>query len=357
MLKKAAFLIIFLFYQTVGQTQKYSNEFLSIGVGARAHGMSNAVVATTQDGYSTYWNPAGLTQIQSPFQISAMHAEWFAGVAKYDYLGFIKPFNNDKKSAIGLSIIRLGIDNIPYTLNLIGADGSINYNQVSEFSAADYAINMSYARQMKKLSIGGNLKVVRRVIGSFANAWGVGADIGIQYKTGKWHLAAVGRDITTTYNAWTATLTESEKAIFARTGNDIPKSSVEITKPTLVLAAAYMTPLSSKVGLTVESDFALSTDGKRNVLISSSLASIDPRLGIELDYNKTVWLRGGIGNFQKIKDEQDPSVKKMNLQPNMGVGMKLGRLTIDYALTNIGNVAQVLYSHIFSLKLDMVKKE
>ena len=79
---------------SIGKAQVvYSNDFLSIGVGARAHGMSNAVAATTNDAYSNYWNPAGLTQLESPFQIAAMHAEWFAGVAKFDYLGFVKPFN------------------------------------------------------------------------------------------------------------------------------------------------------------------------------------------------------------------------------------------------------------------------
>ena len=229
-------IIVFSGHQLLSQT--YSNEFLAIGVGARAHGMSGAVTATTNDLYSSYWNPAGLTQMEAPFQLGVMHAEWFGGIAKYDFLGFAKPLSSGtKKRAIGLSVIRLGIDQIPYTLNLVGADGSINYDNVSQFSAADYAIQMTYAQELNKnFSIGGNMKIIRRVIGTMASAWGVGADLGIQYHKGNWRLAAVGRDITTTYNAWTATLTEEEKQTFARTGNTIPKSSVEITKPTLFLA-------------------------------------------------------------------------------------------------------------------------
>lgn len=348
----------FAFYQiTFAQSVKYSNEFLAIGVGARAHGMSGAVVATTNDVYSTYWNPAGLNALESPFQIGAMHAEWFGGVAKYDYLGLVKPLNSAKKRVVGLSVIRMGIDQIPYTLNLVGADGSINYNNVTEFSAADYAIQGSYSQAWKNITIGGNLKVIRRVIGSFAGAWGVGADIGIQYHKDKWRFGAVGRDITTTYNAWTATLTEQEKQVFTRTGNDIPKSSVEITRPTLVFAVAYVTPLSNKLDLTVEVDAGMATDGQRNVLISSKAFNIDPRLGFELAYNKMIWLRGGIGNFQRLKNEDDPTKKDLNFQPNIGVGLKLGRLSVDYALTNIGNVSQVLYSNIFSLKLDLKGKK
>jgi hypothetical protein len=340
---------------SIAFAQKYSNEFLAIGVGARAQGMSGAVTATSNDLFSSYWNPAGLAQLESPFQLGIMHAEWFGGIAKYDYLGMAKPLKGDRKRAIGLSIIRLGIDKIPNTLNLVGPDGSINYDKVTEFSAADYAVNFTYAQQMKNpnLSIGGNLKVIRRIIGSFAGAWGVGADFGIQYKKGDWRLAAVGRDITTTYNAWTATLTDEEKRVFSSTNNVIPQSSVEITKPTIVLGAAFVKSVSKKVDLTVEGNFAFTTDGQRNTLINSKAINIDPRLGFEVGYNKNVWLRLGVGNFQYIKNEEDPLKKDLNFQPNIGLGLKLGRIHVDYALTNLGNVSQVLYSHIFSLKLDL----
>jgi hypothetical protein len=40
--------------------QKFVNEFLNIGVSARAHGMSGAVITSTKDGTAGYWNPAGL---------------------------------------------------------------------------------------------------------------------------------------------------------------------------------------------------------------------------------------------------------------------------------------------------------
>jgi hypothetical protein len=349
-------ILILILLKTAVFAQKYSNEFLAIGVGARAHGMSGAVIATSQDVFSSYWNPAGLTAIESPFQIGAMHAEWFGGIAKYDFMGIAKPLGADKKRILGISIIRLGIDGIPYTLNLVGADGSINYNNVTEFSAADYALQGSYAQTFKNISIGGNVKIIRRIIGSFAGAWGLGADLGILYRKDKWRLAAVGRDITTTYNAWTATLTDNEKQVFTRTNNTIPVTSVEITKPTFFLAAAYVTPLSKKFDFTIETDLGLATDGQRNVLISSKAFNIDPRLGIEGCYDKKIWLRLGVGNFQRLKNEDNPSQKDLNFQPNIGIGLKLGRLHMDYALTNIGNVSQVLYSHIFSMRLDLKER-
>ncbi|MEM1322127.1 MAG: PorV/PorQ family protein [Bacteroidota bacterium] len=358
---KAFFLAILLLCTHWAFAQKYSNEFLSIGVGARAQGMAGAQIANVSDVTASFWNPAGLTNMEYPVQIGAMHAEWFAGIAKYDFLSFAKSLNSLKNSAFGLSIIRLGIDQIPNTLNLVGPDGSINYDQVTEFSAADYAVLLSYAQDVKikgkTLSVGGSTKIIRRVIGSFGNSWGFGLDFGVQYKTEKWNFAFVGRDITTTYNAWSFDLSENEKEVFVSTGNEIPESSVEITRPRIILGAARKAKLGEKLGLLAELNLDFTTDGQRNVLISSESINIDPRLGVELDYNQFLFLRLGMGNFQEVLDDFDPNQSYLTFQPNFGVGIDLGRLRVDYALTDIGNVSEVLYSHIFSLTLDFKKQE
>jgi len=350
-------LSLFLVQDLSGQA-KYSNEFLSIGVGARAQGMSNAQVANVNDVTAGYWNPAGLTGIEAPFQIGVMHSEWFAGIAKYDYIALAKPLNKEKKSAIALSIIRLGIDNIPNTLNLVGLDGSINYDNITEFSAADYAVMGSYARELKpNLTIGGNVKIVRRVIGEFGGAWGFGIDLGAQYKLKNWRFGLMARDVTSTFNAWTFNATEDQKQIFAITGNDILESSVEITRPRFILGVAHDFQFGTKVGLLVEANFDFTTDGQRNVLVSSKTLNIDPHLGLEVNYNKFIFLRGGVINFQKVKDEDNANEEKWTFQPNFGVGIVLGGLTIDYAYTNIGNVSDVNFSNVFSLKLNLKKRK
>ena len=58
-----------------GQFRKYSNEFLNIGAGARGLAMGGAQVASTGDGTSGYWNPAGLTSIKDYPVLNLMHAE------------------------------------------------------------------------------------------------------------------------------------------------------------------------------------------------------------------------------------------------------------------------------------------
>lgn len=351
-------LLLVLAFQTAF-SQKYSNDFLAIGVGARAHGMSGAQTALVGDITAAYWNPAGLAEITAPMQIGAMHAEWFVGVSQYDYLSFGKMLQRgERRSYLAFSLIRLGIDNIPYTINLVNPDGSINYDNVTPFSAADYAFMGSYARKLRNpaFSLGGSAKVVRRVIGDIGSAWGFGADLGLQYRRGPWMLGLMGRDLTTTFNAWSFSLTEREKEVFTATNNEIPQNNIEITRPRFILGGAYRARLNEKVTLLPAVDLELTTDGQRNVLLSSPSFNLDARVGVEADYKNLVQLRAGAGNFQRVKEDFDPNRETLTLQPNFGVGLRLGRVQLDYALTDIGNVAQVLYSHIFSLRLDLKER-
>ena len=183
-------------------SSKYSNEFLNIGVDARSIGMANAVVSSTNDVNSTYWNPAGLLNIERD-EISLMHSNYFANIANYNYISYAKKV--DDQSAIGFSLIRFGVDDIMDTTQLIDNQGNIDFNRIELFSAADYAFLFSYAKKNNFLNLnyGLNIKIIRRIIGDFANSWGFGFDIGIQHenKSG-WKFGLMARDITTTYNSW-----------------------------------------------------------------------------------------------------------------------------------------------------------
>ncbi|HEX8277970.1 MAG TPA: hypothetical protein VF540_04715, partial [Segetibacter sp.] len=131
-----------------GQFRKYSNEFLNIGAGARGLAMGGAQVATADDGTAGYWNPAGLVGVKQYPSLYLMHAEYFAGIGKYDYAGLAIPLH-DEKRVVGLSLLRFAVDDIPNTLFLVEPDGSINYNNIRTFSSADYAFLLSYAQKVK----------------------------------------------------------------------------------------------------------------------------------------------------------------------------------------------------------------
>ncbi len=345
-------LVLVMCITTLASAQKFVNEFLNIGVGARAHGMFGSVVANGEDLTSAYWNPAGLIGLENSLEINAMHANWFGGIAGYDYISIGKKFK-EKNAAAAVTLIRMGIDNIPNTLNLIGPDGNVDYNRIETFSTADYAFMISYAKAMDeegKLSFGGNLKVIHRSIGSFGSAWGFGADIGAKYKGLKnITLGLTAKDITTTFNAWSFNLSEDEKSTFNETGNEIPVSSNEVTLPRLVLGIAYQTNIGSNFSLLAETDLTFSTYGREAALVSKNSLEIDPTLGIEIGYMNKAFLRFGMGNIQRRVNIENFDESTIEIQPNVGLGLKLGRLTVDYALTNLGDRTDILVSHIFSV--------
>lgn len=337
---------------------KYSNEFLSIGVGARALGMGGAVAGSVNDVTSNFWNPAGLSQIEAGFQVGAMHTSWFSGVGNYDYIGVAKKLNNNN-AALSLGIIRFGIDGIPNTLELIDENGEINYDNIKTFSATDYGIFGSYARALKNQSwrVGGSVKIVRRTIGEFANSIGFGVDLGLQHIGEKFYFGVMGKDITTTFNTWKGTFSEADKIVLEATGNEVIIKGTEITRPTIILAGGIKAKIGKNSGLLFELNLDATTDGKRNVLISADPISINPHLGVEYRYKQLFFLRGGFNNLQQIVDETDNNKKNWNVQPNVGVGINIGAVNIDYALTNIGNVSETRLSHVFSLKLSLTPKK
>jgi hypothetical protein len=354
------FLLPLFFIFSVGvnaQVRKYSNEFLNIGVGARALGMANANIVSVDGVSSGYWNPAGLLSQKNDIEVGLMHAEYFAGIAKYDYIGISKRI--DSNSVAGISILRFGVDNIPNTLDLVDANGNVDYNRITTFNAVDFAALLSYARkipQLKGVDVGGNFKIIRRKLGDFGGAWGFGLDAGAKYTYKAWKFAAMGRDITGTFNAWTFNLTENQKNIFIQTGNEVPSTSLEVTVPKLILGASRNFLFwKERISVLGEVNLINTFDGKRNTVIKSKLFSMEPAFGVEIGYKGIVYLRGGLGNIQKqLNDNATQFIT--TVQPNFGVGVKYKIFTLDYALTDIGDRSTALYSNIFSLKIDINKK-
>jgi Type IX secretion system protein PorV len=319
--KTIAILLLFISLLTHAQAvRKYSNEFMNIGVDAAALGMSNAVTAMTGDVNSGYWNPAGLLTIENS-EAALMHASYFANIAQYDYAGYAKKI--DDRSAWGVSLIRFGVDDILNTTQLIDSEGNIDYNRISLFSTADYGLTFSYARRptlIEGLRYGVNAKVIRRIIGDFANSWGFGFDFGLQYEKDDWHYGLMLRDITTTYNVWAIDEDKYNAIKDAVAGqNQEPPESTEITLPKAQLGIAkkfefhYDYTLLAAVNLNMQ--FARTND-----VIASDMVSIDPALGFEFGYTDLVFLRAGVGNFQNV--EQIDGSKKVNFQPNIGLGFK-----------------------------------
>jgi hypothetical protein len=283
-----------------------------------------------------------------------MHAEYFAVIAKYDFGAFSHRL--DTSTTLALSFIRFGVDDIPNTTDLIDKDGNFSYDRLSYFSTADYAFTFSVGHKMRvagqAINVGANAKIVYRHIGSFANAYGFGIDLGAHHQWRRWSFGLMLRDITTTVNIWTFNADALEIPAYVMPSGDtitnaVPKSTTEITLPKITLAASRHFQLNKDFALLAEVGLDFSADGQRNVLISSKALNIDPKVGLEGSYKKLVYLRFGLNNAQRISDFDQK--QHVTVQPNLGVGLRYWGFALDYAITNIGSVGVSSYSNVFSL--------
>ena len=355
-MKKTLFLLLISFFTFTNAqiVRKYSNEFLNLGAGARGLGMGGAVVSNQNDVYAPMWNPAGLVGVERDWQGAAMHAEYFESIAKYDYIAFAKPLDN-KGGVFAVSIVRLGVDDILDTTQMIDSEGNIDYDKITKFSQADYAGILTYAFHPggnHRLNVGVNAKLVYRNVGKFANGFGFGFDIGAMYNSDNgWKYGAMLRDATTTVNFWTINQEKLSAVVNGEEFNPAPSEKMEITMPKLNAGVSRNFELSRdmeilpEVGINV--DFA-----KTAALISTDFASITPYAGAELKFQDMIFVRVGVNRFQTVTDIEDLK-RKVSFQPSAGLGIKYKGLTLDYANSNSGINGSDFFSNFFSLKLDM----
>jgi hypothetical protein len=307
---------------------KYAGEFLAIGVGGRSLSMGGASVALANDVTAGYWNPAGLAQIEYP-EFILMHAEQFGSLVNQDYAAVAIPFGT--AATLGLSVIRVGVDDIPDTRNAgVDINGNLTYDfnqfsridpdRVTYFSAADWAIYLTYAKlQSAEFSYGANVKFIRRELGDHS-ATGIGFDIGAKYVPLE-HLVigANFQDITTTLLAWD-------------TGRN------ELISPTLKLGAAYF--IDALEGrFAPAADFDIRFEGRKFSSIAHiGPVSIDPHVGLEYEFRNLVALRVGYSDVKQL---------------TLGAGLHLPKLTIDYAFARFSGSDPLPNTHRISLKFTL----
>lgn len=296
--------------------RKYAGEFMAIDVSARAQAMGGAFTALSNDVYATFYNPAGLAQLRSP-QLGFTHTQQFLASVNYDYIGFSKPFSTNK--TLGISLIRLGIDNIKDTraaaiLDEQGILRGIDQSQIDNFNSADYVVYFSLGQQItSNLLLGINTKLIRRDLAD-NSANGLGFDVGLLYNlNNRWKISGVLRNATTTLIAWDT----GEK---------------ELVSPTLRMGSSYLLPIPVMNGYLIPNfDLVVQTENVVN-LTESAFGSgyISGAFGGELVLSNRLFLRGGYDELQRV---------------NFGVGISIPHINVDYSFTSydqeLGNAHRI----------------
>lgn len=313
---------------SVAQVVGNANDFLDIGGFAAAQATGNADGACISGAEAGYLNPAALSMDGGKWDFALMHNRYMGGMATQNMAA--AACKTDSMTTFGATLVRVGVDDIQNTLHLFDSDGKINYDNISYFSVADYALYFSFGRQLKRipaLTVGGNVKLIYRHEGDFANAYGFGIDLAARYTWRQLSCAAVLRDATTTFDFWSVNESKFDSAYLA-TGNTVPESRLEQRSPSLVLSAAYRMQRGDFGAVAMA---ALRTYFGYNTqyIIHSDFASVDPALGVELSYKDIVMLRGGVSDFQN--DSNMTISHKTSARPSIGAGLRLYGFRVDYA--------------------------
>jgi hypothetical protein len=308
---------------TQGTGNKYAGEFLAIGVGGRPLGMGGAYVSLVSDVTAGYWNPGALARLNYP-QFSLMHDERFGNLVNYDYGSVALPWGTN--ASLGLSVIRLGVDDVPNTKDaLIDLNNNgyfdngdrLDYSKIRFFNAADWAFIATYSKAAnEKLSYGVNLKVISRSIDD-GSAWGIGFDVGAIYSvTPKFRVGVNLQDITTTLLAW-------------NTGRK------ELITPTAKIGSSYDIPFLKTGRITPTVDFDVRFENRKFASLANvGPVSFDMHAGLEYGFKDIFALRVGYNDVKQL---------------TFGAGVKLPKLNLDYSFAKFDGNDQLGNTHRISV--------
>lgn len=355
---------------------KYGADFLAGGVDARALGMGGAYVSLADEVSAGYWNPAGLSHLTYP-EISYMHVERFAGAVSFDYGAVALPVT--ERSTVGIAGFRSGVNDIVNTLQAWNPDRGVplgNYeSRITRFSAADWALYVSYSRRLNnRLTVGVNFKGIHRSIGDFAEAWGYSTDMAVQYRMGAYRFGVVLRDVSTMLQSWSinpgafevnctnpiddqpfdaclgedGSLIEGNAARYeAVFDQEIPSGGTALVLPVGRLGSGAVWPVGDGHRLSVGLDVDVAVDGQRAFVPNVGEVSFHPRVGSAFSYKGVVELRGGVQRLQ-YGDEIG-----LDLTPSIGAGLDLEQVSVDFSFGDfVGLTAEDLgYSYRISAQL------
>lgn len=343
------------------QLAKYGADFLSGGVGGRALGMGGTGIALSQEVSAGYWNPAALNALEYP-EVGYLHVERFGGVVTFDYLGLAFPLN--ERSTFAISLFRSGVNDIKNTLNAWDPERNqpkVRYQDfVTSFSAADYALYLSFARSLRDgVDVGGSAKVIRRTIGPFAEAWGYSMDLSARWQRGPFALGATLQDAPGQYQMWTVdpqafqvnqqvNPQTGQPYTFEETfGQDLPEGGTFAVLPVLRLGSAYtFTPGAHR--LTVAADADLTFDHQRAYVVHAGPVSIQPRFGAEFDFRQVIAFRAGVSRFTVLPEGG------VSVTPTLGAGLRLAQLHLDYGFGDFAGItADLGFTHRISARLTL----
>jgi hypothetical protein len=187
--------IVFLVVTGFSQGSNFAGDFLEQGVGVRAAALGQAYSATAEDLSALYYNPAGISLINSK-EVYLQYTDLYTGLAYQHFIGYNHPLFAGW--SIGAGWMRVGVDGIQKTeidpqrlqdlitdniplYDYITGDFS-NYNDVYYLSVAKnnaflVDIGWQYFEMPVEIPIGIAFKYINQSLDEYAGS-GLGFDFG-----------------------------------------------------------------------------------------------------------------------------------------------------------------------------------
>ncbi|MEA2103163.1 MAG: hypothetical protein U9P79_00770 [Candidatus Cloacimonadota bacterium] len=203
-MKKFIFITILLLTMThVLHAGRYAGDFILIYPGVRPLGMGSSFTAVADEGSATFWNAAGLAQMQK-MEVEMIHAFLYQNLANYDFFAFSLPL--PAKTTLGVSFTQLAIDDIPVydekwlVYNVDTRCSNIDLHLTGEpdgyFSSADQVFKFAFSKNMSQIVnfgwdlfklpieyyLGGIFKYIKRDVYNHLGT-GMGFDLAFLVKT------------------------------------------------------------------------------------------------------------------------------------------------------------------------------
>ncbi|MEG8946491.1 PorV/PorQ family protein [Rosettibacter firmus] len=164
-------LLLILVYVLAGilqaqQKQKLAQsgfQFLSVVSDAKASAMGEAMTSLQFGSSALFFNPAGMSDMQTFVDVSVSSNKWIADINHYTLSLAINPYNGNY-GVIGFTI--QSVDYGEFYGTRVNKASPLGYDDIGIFKLSALAIGIGYAKQLSdKFSVGGQIRWVHQDLG------------------------------------------------------------------------------------------------------------------------------------------------------------------------------------------------
>ncbi len=341
MKRKIYFTLLFCFTVFIGRAQiggESTYQFLELTNSARIAALGGVQVAINDPGDLNipFHNPS-LLQKEMDNHILVNYVNYLADI-NYGYASYAKSYEGIGNFALGMHYINYG------SFDEATEDGELTG---STFNAAEYALNIIYSNNYKRLRYGINIKPIFSSFESYQSI-GIAADVGLSLtsKSGYTTVAIVAR------NAGTQITTYYDGGDLESIPFNLQVGISHRLKHAPVVFSATMQYLNywDLSNNEDETEFSTETiyDQNESILKQTMRHMV---LGIELLPSENFIIRGGF-NYQR-RQELMFDDKASTVGFSAGFGLKIKRFRLDYAISKYHLAGS---SSLFSLAINLNNK-